>query len=192
MNEIHWSSFFAGGLFTGAFVAVLGFVCRNVFNKYLEKWFFERQERFKTELENIAFEYRTRFNELHLKRAQIIGELHGKLYDFSRLVHDLGGNLKEEEMQDAMEKFRSSKQALYDYFFRHSVYFTKSTVIKFRVVMFELDELAVNLRASYTTRRLVSTYEPTLKRIEESLKKAELAFADTEDEFRKLLGMSSD
>ena len=118
---------------------VLAFLIRSFFShqllKDIERFKAELQqksqleiEQFKSALELTAFEHQTRFIKLHEKRADIIGEMYGKIVDlyetasiFVRSFQSVNTTRKQEfrkELWHSADEFKS-------YFNKHRIYFNE-------------------------------------------------------------------
>jgi hypothetical protein len=118
---------------------VLAFLIRSFFShqlqKDIERFKAELQqksqleiEQFKSALELTAFEHQTRFIKLHEKRANIIGEMYGKmveLYEAASIFVRSFQSVNTTRKQEFQKELWRSTDEFKSYFNKHRIYFNE-------------------------------------------------------------------
>ncbi len=171
---------------SSALFGALAWLARSVI-----KYFIDRDlEKFKSNLEKMAFEHQIRFSTLHEKRAQIIAELHSRLYDFqwavSAFLRDFHKN-NENDKTKSVRELDNKSYKFKDYFDKHRIYFTEN-------ICSTVDELVDILYSAYVPLEIRDRSDDKLKQVwgecaDTVLKKYPAIRASLENDFRIILGV---
>lgn len=123
----------ASSAITTIVLTVVGFVSKSIFTQLLsrdiERFKANREtelERFKSDLQRSSFEHQTRYQNLHVKRAEIIAELYSVLvqaeHDAISLTYPDQGNSEPSQAEKIKGALKSAK-ILYDCFEKNRIYF---------------------------------------------------------------------
>jgi len=161
------------------------------FARSLIKNFIDRAlEKFKSNLEKMAFEHQIRFSTLHEKRAQIIAELYGRLYEFHWAVCAFLRDFHKENENDKTQRVQELDNKSYefkDYFDKHRIYFTEN-------ICSTVDELVNALYSAYVPLEERDSSDDNLKKVwrkcADTVQKQYPAIrASLESDFRNILGV---
>jgi len=114
-------------------LAVFGFVAKSIFTQLLsrdiEKFKSNREielERFRADLQKSAFEHQTRYQSLHVKRAEVIAELYSLLVQAEKDANSLANPFQfsgEPSQEEKSSQAWKSGKALYEFFEKNRIYF---------------------------------------------------------------------
>ena len=124
--------------------AALAWLTKSVINHFLSKDI----EKFKRELQKSAFEHQIRFSQLHERRANIIADIYGRLYEFywaacAFLKHyPSSDNTKKSTL---LMKLTEHAEGFKDFFDKHRIYFTEEICSQIDELVKSLDEASIPL-----------------------------------------------
>jgi hypothetical protein len=194
----------ASSALTTIALTVLGYVAKNIFSQLLSRDIenFKNSkemelERFKADLQKSAFEHQTRYQSLHIKRAEIISELYSLLFQAEQdtiwLAHPFQEGGLPVQIRKRDRAYKSGK-ALSDFFGKNRIYFKQDTcerianfvnglynaLNEFNVVIDALENH--NINGKERTEHWAKVWE----KLTEDLP---VIKADIEIEFREILGL---
>lgn len=174
-----------------------------VFQKIIDERSAKRLEKFKAELQSVAFENATKFSKLHEMRIQVIAELYRKLMDILGQLFDLKSDFRSTSQstnQETINRFQSLDKMMDDfdaYIYENKLYLPLDLFSKLQkfisrslITEFEFQDsfdnnnrIEVDLE-TYITRHRKHLLEASSILAEELLPLRN----EIEVEFRKLLG----
>jgi len=129
----------ASAIFTG----VLAFAAQ----RYIEKWFSRRLEKFKVDLQLGAFEHQTRFTKLHEKRAEVIAELYLRLVKtqrcFTSMLDPLPAEFSGDPRVERIKVARDIANNFLEYFDTHQLFLDPALCAKLSRLSQEFSEIYI-------------------------------------------------
>jgi len=127
----------ASSSITAIVLAVIGFVAKSVFTQLLsrdiEKYKLSREtelERFKADLQKTSFEHQTRYQNLHVKRAEVIAELYRLLvqaeHDAISLANPFQNSAEPSQNEKRVQAYKSGTM-LFEFFEQNRIYFKQES-----------------------------------------------------------------
>ena len=190
----------------GAVYAVIRWVAKSAVTYYLERKKEEYKaqlesdkEKYRHELQQMAFVSQTQFAHLYAKRAEAILEFHALFVKTFRAFNAVAYKSADRaELQKNTVAFNKLKARLYETQWFKRLYFTGELAEKLNGLIFNLDA-ALGPASSYVTLRLQDSITPRnqskLEQVQQyteaKIKEMEQAVAQIEDEFRVLLGVET-
>ncbi len=191
---------FIGG--SAVLIVAIAWLIRNLISQLLtkdiEKYKFELKRDADKEIESLraslnleALTHQIRYSKLHDKRAQIIAELYGRLYEFqwavSAFLRDFDKDNEDNKTQSVQELDNKSYE-FKDYFDKHRIYFTEN-------ICSTVDELVNALYSAYVPLETRDRSDDKLKQVwgecaDTVRNKYPAIKASLESDFRTILGVS--
>jgi hypothetical protein len=183
--------------------AVIGFVAKSIFNKYLDKniemFRFKLQqenEKFRFELQRQNAEYQIKFEALHKDRAEVIKQLHNQLTTmrYQLISFNIDSELQKLPIEEnpVLKKYKE----LEIFFEKNKLYFSKTICEK--VTNFMSKFLASAAISAYLSKnrdkiKFIRKDDPEQKEIPQknlfNLLDDSNILSDLENEFRDLIGV---
>ena len=200
---IDWNTVIATLLASSTMLGIMGFVAKGIITQLLsrdiEKYKANNQieiERFRAELERSAFEHQTRYQSLHIKRAETIAELYELLVQasidlasFTNFYQEGGVTLQIEKGQKAVE----SGRALFEFFEKKRIYFKQdscerisSFILELRKVLIDFGPVLDDLVNLSNGKERTEQWAIVLEELNNKLPPIK---NEIEQEFRKILGL---
>ncbi|MBI5195283.1 MAG: hypothetical protein HZA10_03055 [Nitrospirae bacterium] len=171
---------------SAALFTAVAWLARSLIKNFIDR----DLEKFKLNLEKMAFEHQIRFSKLHEIRAQIIAELYGRLYEFHWAVCAFLRDFHKENKNDKTHRVQEIDKKSYefkDYFDKHRIYFTENICSK-------VDELVDALYSAYVPLEVTDSDDDNLIKVwgkcADTVRKQYPAIRSSlESDFRKILGV---
>ena len=195
----------ASSSITAIVLAVIGFVAKSIFTQLMsrdiEKYKSNREaelEKFKANLQKSAFEHQTRYQSLHIKRAEVIAELYRFLVQAERAAISLANPVQlggEPSFSEKRAEAYKSGKTLHDFFEQNRIYFKQE--ICERVSSFidglynALNKFNIVIDSLENQRGGLERLEYWQKVWEKLTKELPPIKAEIEKEFREILGLQN-
>jgi hypothetical protein len=160
---------------------------------FLAKWLFDRwaenhKERFRSELEQVAFTFQTRFGKLHEKRAEVIADLHNRILRTDEALHNLGELAERSDAQERYDDFLQQFDETHGFYKTHSIYFEPTTAEIVGAAFENLFAFGIDMKR-ITQLSPGADFSGFLVNVARSSEANRLALIALQDEFRRLLGV---
>ncbi len=187
----------------GAVACIVKSIINHVLARDIEKFKLNLQNesqqellRLQSSLELHEFEHQVRFSQLHERRACIIADIYGRLYEFYWAVcaflkhYHTSDNTKK---ADLLKKLEEEAEGFKDFFDKHRIYFSVETCSLIDKLVDSLNEAYIPLGMyveGFERDNKQTIREEWLKGAKITQKDFPLIKASLESSFRQLLGVS--
>ena len=198
-----WREILAGSVGASALVGVVVWLTKSIIANFLTKDIENYKEKIKNSLKIIEIEHETRFNTLHLKRAELIAELYSKIRSVQLTSFSLfdGYILENHELEfpqkekKKLVEFKKAFRELNELYVKNRIFFREQTCLKIDEMIniisdpvkkiAEFESIPDGIKEDMD--EVEEKYDTIIKTIENYNPKE--ALTALEEEFRELLGV---
>lgn len=192
--RIMWSELLLAFGGTALLIAALAWLARSIVLHVLSK----DLEKFKHSLQMEAAQFKTTWDLLHAKRAELIAELYGKLVDFNEAAKSFTSVAEYSDEPNKEKKYALYQQKASEFhtcFVRNRIYFTERTCHKIDDLFKKIEGASQGFnfwsaqgKHAAAERKADEAWSKAWKTVTEE---APPLMASMEEDFRTLLGVSN-